>query len=99
MRSFATMNKQPSSTTLMNSAPADISLVQLITIPEPCPVPWDQMQGDSRVRFCTRCEKNVYNLSAMTTEEAEQVIRENGGHLCGQIQRRGDGSIITLRPR
>jgi hypothetical protein len=94
----APMKTESNSTIRMKPVPTNISLLQLVTIPEPCLVPWDQMEGDSKVRFCSRCEKSVYNLSAMTSEEADRVIRENGGQLCGQIQRRHDGSIITQRP-
>src|SRR6516162_8887116 len=37
-----------------------------LRVASPCPADWNAMQGDDRVRFCGQCEKNVYNLSAMT---------------------------------
>jgi len=53
------------------------------------------MIGTDRVRFCGQCSLNVYNLSAMTRDEAESLIAANEGRLCIRFYRRGDGSIIT----
>ncbi len=72
-----------------------ISLVQRVEIASPCSVPWDQMTGNETVRFCSECRLNVYNLSAMTSEEGERLIRETEGRLCARIYRRRDGTILT----
>src|SRR5690348_11198318 len=48
-----------------------LPLLDRIQIASPCEASWDAMNGDDRVRFCGLCEKNVYNLSAMTRDEAE----------------------------
>jgi hypothetical protein len=53
------------------------------------------MIGDERARFCGQCELNVYNLSAMSTLEAESLIARTEGRLCIRYYRRKDGSIIT----
>jgi hypothetical protein len=53
------------------------------------------MIGSDRVRFCGRCNLNVYNLSAMTRNQAESLIAANEGRLCVRFYRRRDGSIIT----
>jgi hypothetical protein len=53
------------------------------------------MMGSDRVRFCGQCSLNVYNLSAMTRDEAESLIARNEGRLCVRFYRRNDGSIIT----
>ncbi len=53
-----------------------------LRVASPCPADWNAMQGDDRVRFCGQCVKNVYNLSAMTHAEAEDLIREKEGKLC-----------------
>lgn len=45
-----------------------------IRIAAPCAAEWKWMYGDDRVRFCSQCNLNVYNLSAMTTKEAELLI-------------------------
>ena len=38
----------------------------------------DEMTGDERVRACGACNKNVYNLSDMTRDEAESLIIGEG---------------------
>lgn len=53
------------------------------------------MYGDDRVRFCSQCNLNVYNLSALTQEEAEQLILRAEDRLCVRYYRRRDGTILT----
>ena len=53
------------------------------------------MIGDERVRFCGQCELNVYNLSAITKAQAENLIVRTEGRLCVRFYRRRDGSILT----
>lgn len=71
-----------------------ISLDQ-ITIAAPCPASWDEMIGDGQVRFCKQCERNVYNFSSMSRQEAEALIERMEGHLCASFYRRADGTIMT----
>jgi hypothetical protein len=53
------------------------------------------MAGNDCVRFCRRCRQNVFNLSAMTQEEALDMIRLKEGHLCVRFFRRADGTVLT----
>src|SRR5215472_13087466 len=53
---------------------------RLPKIANACNADWEQMTGDDQVRFCKSCEKNVYNLSAMTAEAAEALIVEKEGN-------------------
>lgn len=66
-----------------------------VRVASPCPADWDSMIGDERVRFCGQCELNVYNLSAMTKAQAENLIVRTEGRLCVRFYRRTDGSILT----
>jgi len=66
-----------------------------VRVARPCPADWDSMIGDERVRFCGQCELNVYNLSAMTRTQAENLIAGTERRLCIRYYRRRDGSIIT----
>ena len=34
-----------------------------------CPMPWQDMTGDERRKFCTQCGHNVQNLSLLAHEE------------------------------
>ena len=66
-----------------------------VRVAAPCDAEWKWMYGNDRVRFCGQCRQNVFNLSAMTTEEAEDLIRRAEGTLCVRYYRRSDGSILT----
>lgn len=69
--------------------------LEKIKVAAPCTAEWRWMYGNDRVRFCSQCNLNVYNLSALTTEQAEDLIRSTEGRLCVRFYRRKDGSIIT----
>jgi TonB family protein len=66
-----------------------------IKVAAPCKAEWKWMQGNDRVRFCGQCNLNVFNLSAMSTEEAEDLIRRADGTLCVRFYKRNDGTIMT----
>ena len=72
-----------------------LPLLHAVTISTPCKEPWDRMTGDDRVRFCGRCEKDVFNLSAMTSAEAEALLGERGASMCARFYRRPDGTVLT----
>lgn len=66
-----------------------------ISVASPCPANWSEMTGDEQVRFCGQCQLNVYNLSGMSRNAAEQLIQEKEGKLCVRYFQRADGTIIT----
>lgn len=74
---------------------ATVSMLETLEVATPCPARWADMEGDDRVRFCRLCEKHVYNLSAMTAREAEDLIFQKEGSLCVRLHRRRDGTVIT----
>lgn len=68
-----------------------------VKIAAPCNADWEQMfsfEGE-RVRFCSQCNLNVYNLSAMTHNEATALLYKTEGRLCVRFYRRSDGTILT----
>jgi len=66
-----------------------------IDVQTACQVPWEQMQGDNRVRFCGQCRKNVYNIEALPRAEAVRLIGAREGRLCVRFHRRPDGTVVT----
>jgi hypothetical protein len=72
-----------------------LSTLDRVTVSTPCTADWGRMRGDERVRFCTLCRKHVYNLSAMTADEALGLIEQKEGNLCARLYRRGDGTVVT----
>jgi hypothetical protein len=76
-------------------ARAKLPVLDNIRIASPCGASWDAMTGDARVRACGDCNKNVYNLSELTRDEAEALIVAHEGKLCVRYYRRADGTILT----
>lgn len=66
-----------------------------IKVASPCSQDWDAMIGSERKRYCGECKLNVYNLSGMTRNEAENLIQNSEGRLCVRFYRRDDGTILT----
>src|SRR5574338_1406661 len=73
---------------------ARLPVLPNIRVATPCSADWNAMTGDERVRACGACNKNVYNLSDMTRDEAEALILEKEGRLCVRYFQRKDGTIL-----
>lgn len=76
-------------------------MLDKIRILNPCEADWDTMKGDNKSRFCERCQKTVYNLSAMTETEATQTVCGPGDPPCVRYAVMSDGRVFTTdrRPR
>jgi hypothetical protein len=73
-----------------------LPLLDQVKVASPCPAKWDDMVGDDRKRFCLSCDKHVFNISALSREDAEQFLQENaGGEVCVRYYQRADGTIMT----
>jgi hypothetical protein len=77
----------------MNSHP--LPLLDRVEVASPCHVAWDDMTGDDRARFCRHCRLEVYNLSDMTREQAEEFVASREGRTCVRLFRRADGTVLT----
>jgi len=73
----------------------DRDLLDSITVRTPCTEPWDGMRGDDRIRFCDRCTRHVYDLSAMTRQQALAVLGAGRGEVCARFFQRPDGRLVT----
>jgi hypothetical protein len=71
------------------------NLLDVVYIAKPCDARWEDMPGSDRMRFCSLCSKNVYNIADMTTNEAELFLEEQGNSACIGIFRRKDGTVIV----
>jgi hypothetical protein len=61
----------------------------------PCSADWDEMKGNERVRRCRQCWLNVYRVSDLTRQEAEEVVSAYEGHACpSSLYRRQDGTVL-----
>lgn len=69
-----------------------------IRVASPCSMRWDDLTpvgAGETVRHCGQCRLNVYNLSAMTREEATALVQNAEGRVCGAFFRRADGTVLT----
>ena len=73
---------------------AKLPILDNIRIASPCSEKWADMIGDDRVRACAKCNQDVYNLSPLTRDEAEALIRERAGRMCVRYYQRRDGTIL-----
>lgn len=69
--------------------------LESIQVASPCDVSWEEMKGTDHVRFCGQCQKNVYNLSAMSRREADELIEQREGRMCIRLYKREDGTVLT----
>lgn len=77
------------------SKPISLNVLDQIEIASPCTARWEEMTGDDRTRHCSHCSLNVYNISAMTKEEATTLVAGAEGRVCIRLYRRTDGTVLT----
>jgi hypothetical protein len=68
-----------------------------VDVAKPCSASWDEMTGDDRVRRCESCHLDVYDISAMRREEAQEFLAARAGaeRTCIRFFRRADGRLLT----
>jgi len=72
-----------------------LDILGQVSIAAPCEESWAGMTGGDRVRFCERCALHVYDLSALTREEAVELVTRTEGKMCARFFRREDGTMLT----
>ncbi len=68
-----------------------------IEIASPCTALWESMTGNETKRHCSLCNLDVYNISTMNKNEAEEFLAMSlpQGRVCARLYRRSDGTILT----
>lgn len=66
-----------------------------ISVPNPCPARWDAMEGGAEKRFCTGCQKSVYNLSEMSRKEGEELLTRTDAKVCVFFHPDADGKPLA----
>lgn len=78
----------------------EIPLLNQVHVEKPCHADWDAMtpvQGE-QIKHCAGCKKNVYNLSAMTEQDANTLLEQNP-NLCVRYAQDETGKILTQTQR
>jgi hypothetical protein len=69
--------------------------LDVIQVVSPCTESWAKMEGTDAVRYCRVCDSNVFDLSALTRQEAEALLDVTEGKACVRFARRADGTVVT----
>jgi hypothetical protein len=73
-----------------------LPLLDRVDVASPCHARWEDMTGDERIRHCAECNLKVHNISALSRDDAEALLRASAGdRLCIRLFRRTDGTILT----
>ena len=73
------------------------NLLDAVEVKTPCEQAWKTMRGNSEIRFCDHCAKDVHNLSEMTRKKARKLVAQSNGGICVRYIRRPDGKIQTIK--
>lgn len=74
----------------------ELELLGSVEIASPCPMNWNDLQGDDKKRHCSQCNLHVYKVSAMTTAEAVALFQKvRSERVCAQLFHRMDGTVMT----
>jgi hypothetical protein len=69
--------------------------MRMLPIARPCRESFADMPGDDKTRFCDKCQKHVYDLSARTEEEARALFRERRGErACVRFAKDASGNVL-----
>lgn len=66
--------------------------LEVLDIAEPCAEDWDAMTGEGHRRHCGTCDRDVFDLSRLTADEAEALLATGA---CVRFYRRADGTVTT----
>lgn len=53
-----------------------------VKVGTPCSEDWEKMRGNSQVRMCDHCVKEVTDLSTFTRKQAKRMVRSSDGNIC-----------------
>ena len=74
--------------------PKKLNHLRQIEIANPCPKNWDAMAGDEQRRFCAGCGCFVHNISELTAETAEALLRKSD-KVCTRITVDAKRGVLT----
>jgi len=61
-----------------------------------CPIPWAELRGDERARFCEKCGRTITNLSELSEEARVAFLAKSGAErACVTYYQRLSGEFVT----
>ena len=83
---------------MSNQPKHSLPVLPQIKINTPCPMNWDEMDGNASRRFCGHCQKHVHNFEEMDAKSVTELLNSVSS-ICAKVRRQADGSIITKETR
>ncbi|QTV05791.1 hypothetical protein [Faecalibacter bovis] len=70
----------------------------MIQIPQPCHKKWNDLNGTNRVKFCSSCNNNVYNLNQLSANDIQNIIQREE-KVCGMLVKKNEtlSNLTRLR--
>ena len=59
-----------------------------------CPMSWDDMEATANGKFCSKCRKEVFDLTNCSTDEV-RAMQDKHGSICGSI-RVAQAAVVAL---
>lgn len=59
-----------------------------------CPMSWDDMEDSANGKFCSKCRKEVFDLTNCSTDEV-RALQDKHGVICGSI-RVAQAAVVAL---
>lgn len=59
-----------------------------------CPMSWDAMEDSANGKFCSKCRKEVFDLTNCSTDEVE-ALQAKYGSICGSV-RVAQAAVVAL---
>lgn len=69
-------------------------MIRKVNVRNKCNEDWNKMTAGETSRFCSSCERNVFDLSDKTPDEIYQIWKENNGKVCARIPQ--DSTYISM---
>lgn len=60
--------------------------IKKVSLKFECPVNWDNMETVDGGRYCSHCQKTVYDFTDTRPYEFLQIISENNNNICGRFR-------------
>ncbi|MBC9910580.1 carboxypeptidase-like regulatory domain-containing protein [Chitinophaga varians] len=59
----------------------------VVSMPQPCQQPWEDMTPDARGRFCGSCQKSVIDFSILSDSQIVALLSDTSQKYCGRFKK------------
>lgn len=59
-----------------------------------CPMNWSEMEASANGRFCSQCQKEVFDLTNCSIDQV-RALQQKHGSICGSIRLMGAAAVVA----